>query len=151
MTEKLPALLRESLQDVLEKMFFIRSIGDGDISSEDAKEPVAIRVDFEGAESGTLLLQVTPNAARSISADFLGTEECELADQQVAEVMSELANMICGSVLSRVDTISTFRIGAPHVYAMANRPLTTTRSVEQSFDIAGGRLTILLTTEVPLC
>ena len=37
--------------------------------------------------------------------------------------MRELANMICGAVLSRIESTATFRLGAPHVVAGAGDSL----------------------------
>ena len=47
------------------------------------------------------------------AADFLGVDEGELTGHQVGEVVCELANMICGSVLSRMESAATFRIAPP--------------------------------------
>src|SRR4051794_38968597 len=109
----LDAALQESVDEVLEKMFFVRSLGDV-ASTADEPECIA-RLSFEGEPSGWLALRVTAHAARSVAADFLGEDEGELSDGQVGEVVCELANMICGSLLSRVERNATFRLETPQL------------------------------------
>lgn len=107
--------LAESLDDVLEKMFFVRSLGE---PQDAAGEPaVTAHLTFDGDPPGWLTLRVTAAAARSVAADFLGEEESELSERQIGEVVCELANMICGSVLSRVERNATFRLSTPRLIA----------------------------------
>ncbi|HEY2018387.1 MAG TPA: chemotaxis protein CheX, partial [Bryobacteraceae bacterium] len=94
--------LRESVEDVLEKMFFIQSAGEP--PNANCKPECCARLSFDGNPPGWLILRLTAAAARSVAADFLGEEETALTAQQIGEVVCELANMICGSVLSRVES-----------------------------------------------
>jgi CheY-specific phosphatase CheX len=155
MLENLQVMLEQSVEEVLEKMFFIRSLGEELRAARRASDAVTVLVAFEGAAMGSLLLRVTRDAARSISADFLGTEDNELSGQQVAEVICELSNMICGSVLSRVDPTGTFRLSPPQQIAdeqFREHPVVCHRDyASHSMDIAGGTLTILMNTEILVC
>ena len=54
-------------------------------------------------------------AANAIAADFLGEDAESLTAQQSTDVTLELANMICGAVLSRIESSATFRLGAPQI------------------------------------
>ena len=56
-------------------------------------------------------------AASAIAADFLREDAESLTSRQSTDVTLELANMICGAVLSRIESSATFRLGAPHVVA----------------------------------
>ena len=107
--------LRESTVDVLEKMFFAQPLEEpaGDLPGA----VLAVKLAFEGAPSGALTLTVTEDAARQIAADFLGEDENEISGRKVEEVTCELANMICGSVLSRVESQATFRLASPQLLA----------------------------------
>ncbi len=106
------------MDDVLEKMFFIQCLGD---PCEFAPQPEVIaHLKFEGDPSGSLTLRVTAGAARSVAADFLGAEEQDLSKEQIGDVVCELANMICGSVLSRVESSTTFRLASPEIVAFGN-------------------------------
>jgi CheY-specific phosphatase CheX len=104
--------LREAVDEVLETMFFVESEGPASRSGP-PEEMVASQVDFKGSPSGSLSLRITLPAARSLAADFLGEDVSDLAARRAAEVVSELANMICGAVLSRVESDTTFRLSAP--------------------------------------
>jgi CheY-specific phosphatase CheX len=104
--------LREAIDEVLEKMFFTEGEGDPD-TGRPPEELVCVRVDFAGAPTGTMVLRITMEAARGMAADFLGEEACDVPPQRAREVACELANMICGSVLSRVESESTFQLSAP--------------------------------------
>jgi CheY-specific phosphatase CheX len=139
--------LAESLDDVLEKMFFVRSLGE---PQNQADGPVVTaHLNFEGDPPGWLMLRVTAAAARSVAADFLGEEESELSDRQIGEVVCELANMICGSMLSRVESNRTFRLGAPQLIAGVSGipPTATTHAAE----IGSGAITAIFNTETPAC
>ncbi|HWC98208.1 MAG TPA: chemotaxis protein CheX [Candidatus Sulfopaludibacter sp.] len=155
MTENLQALLQQSIEEVLEKMFFIRSLaalGDNTVESQDG---VMVRLAFGGEAAGSLRMRVTAAMARSISADFLGLEESELTGNQVGEVICELANMICGSFLSRVACTAAFRIGAPQLIEdieFSNPASQESGSAaSHSVDTGEGSLTVWVNTEIPEC
>ena len=73
------------------------------------------RLSFQGDSTGFLTLRVTRVAARSVAADFLGAEESDLSEESTKEVICELANMICGSVLSRIESSAGFRLATPEI------------------------------------
>jgi CheY-specific phosphatase CheX len=110
--------LQDSTEEVLEKMFFIRPLdGRGETVAE---TEVIAQLTFEGDPSGSLTLSVAAGAARSVAADFLGEDEPALSEQQIGDVVCELANMICGSVLSRVESTATFQLASPRIVSSAN-------------------------------
>ena len=139
--------LRESVDEVLEKMFFIRSLGEcADLSGE--PEMVA-HLTFEGQPSGSFTLRASRDAARSIAADFLGEEPHMLSDQQAGEVICELANMICGSALSRIQSDFHFRLGAP---ALLKAPPAASRAAAScAVELYDRALAVTLNIEEPAC
>ena len=150
MTESfLDRVLRESLVDVLEKMFFVSILDEpSDAATPPVPDEIAVRLSFEGKPSGSLMVQLDRSVARSIAADFLGAETGELSDSQVGEVMCELANMICGSVLSRVEGAVTFRLGAPAIVATGPPPAG---AVVYSVPLGPAAITVAMITETPIC
>ena len=54
---------------------------------------------------------------RKIAASFLGLEEGLPSESQTGEVLCELANMICGSVLSRLEGDLHFELSPPEINA----------------------------------
>jgi hypothetical protein len=116
---------------------------------------VIARLTFEGDPPGCFTLRVTKSAACSIAADFLGAEESELSEREVSDVICELANMICGSVLSRVESNTTFRLASPRVLqedapAAAIGPPVPGSAVHV-VEISGGVLVASIQTETPGC
>ena len=111
--------LEEAVSDVLEKMFLIRSLGqpleESVFPAAEMAADMVARLSFQGDSTGFLTLRVTRAAARSVAADFLGAEESDLSEESTREVICELANMICGSVLSRIESSAGFRLANPEI------------------------------------
>jgi CheY-specific phosphatase CheX len=147
-------VLRESAEDVLEKMFFIRDVGEPALAGGGYGPEVAAHLTFEGTPPGWLTLRASKTAARSIAADFLGEEEETVTDQQAEDMVCELANMICGSALSRTGSDATFRISSPLIVGPED-------SIDGSPDLrdaaihrvalGNGMLTILMKAEATPC
>ena len=113
-------------------------------------DAVQARLLFEGEPSGSLDLSVALTAARSISADFLGVDQQEVSERQIADVVCELANMICGAVLSRVE-LATFHLRAPAI-VRAGFPIDhAANTAVCSVETGSGPLTAILSTEVVAC
>ena len=152
------------MEEVLEKMFFIQCLGEPrEFVSE---SEVVAYLTFEGDPSGSLTLRVTAGAARSVAADFLAAEEPDLSEQQIGDVICELANMICGSVLSRVESATTFRLASPRIVAFESDPQDLAggasepeasptlasdarSSAVRAVDIGSGRMVVSINQETP--
>jgi CheY-specific phosphatase CheX len=147
--------LREATGEVLEKMFFVRTAAAGLEAPENAGVEMEARLGFTGEPGGWLGLRVTAAAARSIAADFLGAEEYELEERQIEEVVCELANMICGSLLSRLESQATFHLSSPAIVAPgAGGPAGAAEGESRAvYATAVGRgiLTVRVMTERPVC
>ena len=107
--------LRESVGEVLEKMFFISAFEEPPSQPASFRPCLTAQLAFDGDPPGSLALRATCVAARSIAADFLGEDPDALSARQVEEVVCELANMICGAVLSRVESRAVFRLSSPRI------------------------------------
>ncbi|MGE5487665.1 MAG: chemotaxis protein CheX [bacterium] len=136
--------LAEAAGEVLETMFFTAvSPAEQDAPAAASRELTA-GVRFKGAPSGMLTLAIAEAPARRIACNFLGAEdESALTDSQVSEVIGELANMICGSVLSRIESDTTFDLDKP-------APLTGTETIPAlasarcALDVEGSPLTLAM-------
>ncbi|HWB85380.1 MAG TPA: chemotaxis protein CheX [Bryobacteraceae bacterium] len=142
--------LAESIEDVLEKMFFISALQGDEPQPGSARSDVVAQLSFEGEPSGWLVLRISGGAARSIAADFLGAEEQELTSAQVGEVICELANMICGSVLSRVESEAAFRLESPRLLP-PEMEIDCEGAATRTLDVGDGRLTAFMKTGNPAC
>ncbi len=147
-------VLRESAEDVLEKMFFIREVAEPVPAPRWTQPEIAARLTFDGSPPGWLLLRVTASAARSITADFLGEEEETVTARQAEEMVCELANMICGSALSRSGSEAMFRLSPPLVLGSQEAPgisIDPPDAAVYCVALGNGTLTILMKAECAPC
>jgi CheY-specific phosphatase CheX len=106
--------LAESVREVLEKMFFVDLL---EPAGNEGPRPngIAAQLTFDGDPPGSFRLDLDWPAATAAAADFLGEDPAGLSQSQIEEVACELANMICGSVLSRLEGTATFRLSKPEI------------------------------------
>ncbi|PWT99764.1 MAG: hypothetical protein C5B51_26450 [Terriglobia bacterium] len=143
-------VLAKSTGEVLEQMFFVRALNEPNPSPPATESQLVAEVSFEGQPSGRLGLRVNAAAARSIAADFLGEDECSLSEGQVGEVICELANIICGSVLSSVESETTFRLKSPRLLSMPEE-FAAEGAVVHSVTLDRGVLGVAFSAEKPIC
>jgi hypothetical protein len=100
-----------TVPEVLEAMFFSTA---AETSREsDGPEAVQTRVRFRGCPSGVFRLGTDAEAIRELAGNFLGVSPAAVGEAEVAQVACELANMLCGSVLSQAESDAGFELGAP--------------------------------------
>lgn len=144
--------LADSAREVLEKMFFV-DLPDGAAYAGPGPGPagIAAQVIFDGDPPGSLRLDLDMAVAQSVAADFLNEDQAELTPEQIKDVVCELANMICGSVLSRIESSATFRLAKPQI-AVEHTPCPAT-FLGASFQagMGDGALRAEIRMERPLC
>jgi CheY-specific phosphatase CheX len=146
--------LQDSVNEVLEKMFFVQALGESPDSKPEGPElaaEIAARLTFQGEPPGSLTLRLTSAAARLIAADFLGCDAEAVSDTQMAEVVCELANMICGSLLSRAESTTTFHLAAPQIVPTTASPDRDSDTSLYAVTLSRGTLTVTVTTGTPSC
>jgi len=142
--------LRAAATEVLETMFFV-CLDEGVESAEQPPESApAVKITFRGQPSGQMRLQLTASAARSIAADFLGADQDSVAERQVSEVLREMANMICGAVLSRVESAAVFRLDEP-VLLEADQQAVAPAAVSLQMPLSNGTLSLTMCLEGAEC
>ena len=107
--------LSEAAAEVLETMFFTSLAAEGEPAPAVTAPFVSVRLSFRGSPPGRLGLRVPVETGRRIAANFLGIEPDEAADSQIEDVVCELSNMVCGSVLSRLEGESVFELHHPEI------------------------------------
>jgi CheY-specific phosphatase CheX len=116
----LSALIDSCCAEVLESMYFTSVI---EIAHQPMATPVAsdlgyaFALRFAGDLHGTFGLYLEAANARTLAANFLGEEEDALSVQEVSEVIGELTNMLCGSVVSHIEGSSKFALTHPEPIA----------------------------------
>ncbi|MCU1238446.1 MAG: CheC, inhibitor of methylation [Candidatus Solibacter sp.] len=98
-------------------MFFIDAgdeAGDAPVSDTALTDlGVFVQVAFHGDPPGVFHMSLARDVATRIAADFLGLDADSVTAEQVNDVAKELANMICGAVLSRLESRATLRLSTP--------------------------------------
>lgn len=140
-------LLAATAQEVLETMFFTTTLEE-DEQPEAGREPeICGHVDFHGSPSGRFQVNLSPDAARAIAANFIGAmEEAEISEAQVDEVLRELVNMICGASVTHLDKDATFTLGSPLVIRDTEPPLVGD-AIKSSVMLEEGALTMYMATD----
>jgi CheY-specific phosphatase CheX len=147
-TEIQPALA-SAVEEVLETMCFtsvLASTEGGRPAGEDAAPQIRAALQFAGNPPGGFEVSVSLGLARTLGAGFLGLDETEVSDSQAADVVCELSNMICGSVLSRLESGTMFRISHPEL-AGSDAGSGSAPSASRWFDLGDGILSVALRLE----
>jgi Chemotaxis phosphatase CheX len=101
----------ESADEVLGAMFF--TAVSADACEEPGVDHIAAELAFRGSPCGRFGIELPAGTARVMAANFLGLEEDEISASQIDEVACELTNIICGSVLSRIEADARFELDHP--------------------------------------
>jgi CheY-specific phosphatase CheX len=105
--------LEEAVLEVLETMCFEFPIDEpfpGGPPGDNAVQAVAR---FDGTIRGALRVALTGQAAKRLAAAFLGLEEDQIGGPETLQMASELANMLCGATMSRLEPHGRLRIAPP--------------------------------------
>ena len=140
--DEIGQILTAATEEVLETMFFTGLIGPAEPSGEPG---LAALVAFRGAPSGVCGVRMSEAAARDVAANFVGAEVEELEPAQIEQVVCEFANMICGSVVSRLESAVQIELDPPRLVAAGdfNQP-PDANGAEIWFELEKGTLGLML-------
>jgi CheY-specific phosphatase CheX len=145
-------LLSESAQKTLETMFFTMPDQVSAETHRPAGALIVARMTFQGSPPGRFGIVVSETVARMLAANFIGAEDvARLLPAQVAGVIGELTNMICGAMLSELESNANFDLGAPEwIRIPAGEPgpdITAGSPSICRFEFSDGALIFFLTFE----
>ncbi len=140
--------LGTSAQNVLETMYFT-------VLEEEAGAGVPLtggpnmraQLEFSGEWNGSFFVETSFDAAREVAANFTGMLNAEaIGDQTAGEVLGEMANMVCGSILSFLGRQKRFDLSSPKITgpdlpadpAQPGLPVPSGVQVQRTFILAGG-------------
>jgi hypothetical protein len=109
-------------------------------------EEYAFSLSFKGDVCGRFGLHLGAATGRGLAANFLGEEESDLSASDVGEVAGELANMLCGAVVSKVEGRSKFVLSHPEAMQLLPR-LGQLDALVSRFDTDGGTITTWVVVE----
>lgn len=131
----LEVLLPVCVQEVLDRMFFSQAVPVADLPPGDM---ICASVMFRGDLTGRCWLWLSPDAALRLAADFLGVERAGVDTRGAEDTVCELANVLCGNVVSRIGSSAAFELGPPVLGTPGNVP----PRLRRHFEIDGGFLSI---------
>jgi len=143
--DRFTQLLSESVGEVLESMFFT-GVFDEDASSKEERQLIAARLSFRGTPSGEFGIGTKPETVQKLSASFLGEDESSISESQSGEVLCELANMLCGSFLSRLEKNGRFDLSKPELQP-AGTEMPQDCAIRREFHSEEGSLQVWLALE----
>jgi hypothetical protein len=111
-TEALIPMVTSVTQEVLETMFFSEAEA---VACGHESDWIAARVRFSGDPSGELTVMLSRELALAASAGFLAEDAGEVTAEQLNQVSCELANIICGAILSRLHPQARVTLGVPEL------------------------------------
>ena len=110
------ATLRRVSDEVLETMFFTEAVA-ADCDHSWFETGVSVRMDFDGSHYGEMWMAISPAAVPAVASAFLGIEPDQTSQAQREQVILELANILCGAVLSALWPESRLLLNAPQLSA----------------------------------
>jgi CheY-specific phosphatase CheX len=144
--------LARSVSEVLESMFFLEALEDSEKPVFQPSRDISVRLTFDGEPPGVFRMRLARPTADSIAANFLGEDLESLSARQSLDVALELANMICGAVLSRIESRVSFRLSAPEIVAEAEiRHTNCARETTYTVETGNGTLTLAIQMETRAC
>jgi len=131
-------LVRSVVAEVLETMFFAEAVP-SECGHSWMGAAVSARVPFEGSHSGEMRLDVSGEAADAVASAFLGADPGELSEAARTQVMLELANILCGAILSHLWPESKLALASPE---LASDAANTDYQLHNCFELIDGRLAV---------
>ena len=103
----------QAVLEVLETMFFELPLDTPLNTSSPAPSGCCATARFEGSITGALTVVLTANAPQRLAASFLGLDDEEAGPAEWQSVVIELANVLCGATMSRMEPAGRLRIEQP--------------------------------------
>ena len=143
-------LLESAIGEVLESMCFLSvdSVSAEIYEGDDSR--VSQRLTFRGPERGSFGILVPLATARIIASNLLGQEQSEVSEIQAAEAIGEVANMICGTLLSRLHSVRAFDLTSPERDAGSLDMTMLANAISKTFVLDEGMMTAWIVVE-PAC
>lgn len=135
-------VLGQVTEEVLEHMFFSGVAGEPETPA--CGDRLCATVTFTGSSHGELGISMPASTAATLAAAFLGSED-EAVESQVRAVAGEIANVVCGVVLARMNPDGQFSISSPAVMIGDDTEAVGNMAVRRHFEIIEGDLSVGLT------
>jgi len=108
---------------------------------EEGQPLIHAELRFHGTYSGVFHLDITEDAGRSLATTFLGADD-DVPRPEMASVICELTNMICGSMLSTLDGQADIHLDAPEL--VESPPSRSEDALSKAFEIDCGQMAVAI-------
>ena len=132
-------MIEEAVENVLETMCFSAVMGQAETTEAQAALGLGASVEFSGPSHGSVLIGCSRAGARGLTKNFLG--ETNVTDEQSLQFVLELANMICGAVVSAFGATGQYDLALPHPVAPPG--LVSANGIRCDFELEEGFLSVV--------
>jgi len=141
--------LAPACEQVLETMFFTGILSAQEQTSLLGEGCISATVGFEGPPDGYMRISMATQTAAALASSFLGREPESLDPADCSGVAGELANMICGALLSHYAEESEFHLAAPVLEQGVPPSPDDEHSVRASLELPEGALDVYVRVDRP--
>jgi len=142
--ENIREILRESIFEVFEKMFFIFLEPGGRVLVHDYETSIG----FDGPHRGSIRILLARPVARLMIRNMLGISDEKEIERHVEDCVKEAANMVCGNFLVNLDASKKFTMSLPAFSVKPGQPPAVSEGVHAfDFDCEAGKMGVILTLE----
>jgi CheY-specific phosphatase CheX len=139
--ENVREILRESIFEVFEKMFFIFLEPGGRVLVHDYETSIG----FDGPHRGSIRILLARPVARLMVRNMLGISDEKEIERHVEDCVKEAANMVCGNFLVNLDASKKFTMSLPVFSAKPGQPPVVSEGVHAfDFDCEAGKMGVVL-------
>ncbi len=117
---KLMEAMKSSISDVLEIMFYL-SIEINQYSDIENKEIyddekiTGCKISFNGPITGHILLYIPEDLLVVMTKNFMGIDRNEITEKYKNGIISEVNNMVAGSIFKKYDNSQIYNLGIPEI------------------------------------
>jgi len=113
--EQVLTALTAAVNEAMEAMFFDAAEPEPDPCGAEEADAIVCRVHFHDAMEGEFRMAMPRETATALASSALAVEAADVAPAQAEQTVCELANIVCGAALSRLEPGSELRLGAPEI------------------------------------
>ena len=142
--ENVRKILKESIFEVFERMFFIFLEPGGRVLVHDYETSIG----FDGPLRGSIRILLSLPVARLMVRNMLGISDEKEIERHVEDCVKEAANMVCGNFLVNLDASKKFTMSLPVFSAKPGKQPAVSEGVHAfDFDCEAGKMGVVLTLE----
>jgi len=132
--KEMKEIMMAAIFDVVEQMFYVFLEPVGDEYSDYAMEAA---IQFKGDLKGEMSILVSKELAESMVHNLLGLEKGQMTKEDIEDCVKEVANMICGNFLGRLDPTRVFDLSMPSFSKPPRKVVAGSDSCRLYFDSDG--------------